>query len=138
MANYYGQGRTNYFGVKDPDAFEAWCDSLNLTCIDDQPDGPEGVTLYGFTTDMLEDGLPGSRYNEETEEFDDVDVADELAAHLQEGYVAVFQSTGAEKMRYVMGIAWAVNSAGDTVFISLDDIFEKAKHLGHTITDCAY
>jgi hypothetical protein len=45
---------------------------------------------------------------------------------------------GYEKMRYLVGLAFAVNSAGEQVKIDLYDIYEKARPLGKHITACVY
>jgi hypothetical protein len=38
--------------------------------------------------------------------------------------------SGAEKLRFIGGLAVAVNNRGEQVGVSLEDIYERAKHLG--------
>lgn len=64
-------------------------------------------------------------------------IPDLVAAHLVDGDVAVFLEVGAEKMRYLGGIAYAVNSQGESRTVSLEDIYEQAKPLGDA-TDAAF
>ena len=56
----------------------------------------------------------------------EVDVIDLVATHLTPGEVAVFQSIGNEKLRYVNGVAVAINADGDRVTVTLDDIYDLA------------
>lgn len=80
----------------------------------------------------------GGGWNEDWEE---IDIADELADHLESGSVAVLMEAGSEKHRYVCGYATAVNSNGTVVSLSLVDIYEKARKVfgkKAEITDCSY
>lgn len=121
MANYYATARTNYFKVKDTDLFKKWLKEFNSIDVEVVPEkNGKFAILFG------EDGIPSHRWNDETQDDDDIDFTDELSKHLVEGEVAIIMSVGAEKLRYVSGYATAVNSKGDTVEISLDDIYEKA------------
>lgn len=45
---------------------------------------------------------------------------------------------GAEKLRYLTGTAVAVNSRGEQVGLSLDEVYARAAHLGATITTAHY
>jgi len=129
MASYNGLGRTNYFLVKDRDEFEAF---LNKTF------GEHAYEVCGESRDservcilareeccdwtmqtMDENGDPN-------DEDDYVHLADVIAPYLRDGQVAVFQSIGWEKMRYLTGSAVAVMSDGSQVATSLDDIYCKA------------
>lgn len=57
-----------------------------------------------------------------------------VSRHLVDGDVAIFIEVCSEKMRYLAGIAHAINSAGDTETIDLHDIYDKAARLGSSIT----
>ncbi|MBN1534481.1 MAG: hypothetical protein JXA20_17540 [Spirochaetes bacterium] len=48
--------------------------------------------------------------------------------------MAVIEEIGHEKIRYLNGRAAAVNSAGDTKWITLYDIYTIAKDLGDHVT----
>jgi hypothetical protein len=133
MANWYGHARTNYFRVKDQEAFAQWAKSRgNLEVIRDA----EG--RVGLLSDHEYGGWPDFKYDEATDETQECDLFQDVAAHLQEGSVAVFMEVGAEKLRYLTGFALAVNSQGETVETSLDGIYELAKSLGDEVTEAEY
>lgn len=113
MANWYATARSNYVRVKDPKAFLDWADSLpNVEVVD------RGERFALLVTG--EDGWPSFRGEQGDEE---IDLASEIANHLAEDEVFIFQEVGAEKLRYLTGWAKAINSAGETVEVSIDDIY---------------
>ena len=138
MANYYSSARTNYFRVKDVDAFNKWIKQFSgLETIVHETEGTIGV--------LFEDGVPRLRL--ETEKFADgsehdvdveVDFMEELALHLADNEVAILQEAGAEKLRYINGYAIAVNNKGERRQISIDKIYDLAKELGSNITRAEY
>lgn len=136
MANYYGQARTNYFAVKDSAAFETEFADYPVNIITKQV-GDQ--TLYGFLdADDNGGGLSWQKYDDDTDDFVDLDYLERIAAHLVEGSVAVLLETGAEKYRHLNGYAWAVNSKGETKQISLDHIYALAAELGDSVTRAEY
>lgn len=142
MANYYATARSNYFAVKDEKAFREWAEQIGLTIL--EPDHStkvaDGIPRFGITPGDCDDsgGWPTSLYNEETDDFDDIDVSDELAPHLCDGEVAILMEVGNEKLRYVSGDAVAVNNKGESKYLNLDDIYKVAKKLGPNITRAVY
>lgn len=44
--------------------------------------------------------------------------------------MAVLEEVGAEKLRYLIGQALAVNHRGETISVSIDDIYKKIKQVG--------
>src|ERR1051326_3390710 len=90
MANYYAQTRSNYFPVKDYDAFVEWCKKFDLEVLSDD-ETPQQV---GF---LLDGSLPCSYYDETIGDFIEVDFLQELADHLQDDFVAIIQEVGHEK-----------------------------------------
>jgi len=129
MADWYGSARTNYFRVKDETRFRKWAESAgDMEVVKDD----EG--RVALLSQDEHGGWPGWRYNQETEEEEDLDLFQEVAEHLLEGSVAVFIEVGAEKLRYLTGRAVAVNASGQIVAHSLDQIYELAKSLGDEIT----
>lgn len=134
MANYYATARSNYFKVKDVAAFEQWCALVGLESITDDTD----QKLVGFLDGNPDGGgFPSSRYDD-NDELVEIDLADELAAHLQDGQVAILMEGGAEKHRYIIGWALAVNSKGERKEVSLEDIYEQAAQLGEHVTRAEY
>jgi hypothetical protein len=131
MANYYATTRSNYFEVKNEEEFKSWCNRYNLQPISNN------VRQMGFLGDG-ENGIAWDLYNAETDEYESINFLEELATHLANGQVAVIQEIGNEKMRYLVGQAWAVNNAGETVHINLDEIYKYAQNLGSVVTHCEY
>jgi hypothetical protein len=123
MANYYATARSNCFRVKDRDAFLADMETMpNIEVIEKDngsfcilADDPDGA------------GWPGFAYDEETGEDYEVDISGTVAKHLADNEVAIFMEAGAEKLRYVIGHAVAVNNKGEYRIINLSDIYDIAK-----------
>lgn len=118
MANWYGSARSNYVRVKDDEAFRAWVATLpdvNLVERDDT-----FALLVGRASDS--GGWPSFRFGPEGED-EEIDLAAEIAAHLAPGEVFVYCECGAEKLRYLTGWATAVKDTGETLHVSLDDIY---------------
>jgi hypothetical protein len=130
MADWYGQARSNYFRVKDEEAFrlalgevdiEVYSDSDGRVCLLSEDE-------YG--------GWPSWIYGDEEDvEFD---LATVVSGHLCDGEVAVLIEVGAEKLRYLTGVAVAVNSRNEVRVINLESIYEVAKDLGANITVASY
>ena len=116
MANYGGFGRTNYFRVKDVEAFETAAEPFGA--VHRRDDGLVTVLATNESGDF-------SSYDDETDE--ERDLADILSDHLGDGEVAVLMSVGAEKLRYTEGWAVAVHSSGERVELSLNDIYAEAQ-----------
>lgn len=139
MADYISTGRSNYFRVKEVDAFKALCNLWSVEFIDKKPveGGQPDDILVGF---LANSGLSLYRSTDEPANEDNVLEYDfdaflqELAAHLMEEEVAVMMESGYEGMRYVSGFAIAVNSKGEKEAVYTEDIYEKAVWLGKNIT----
>ena len=142
MANYYATARSNYFAVKNEDAFRQWADLLGLKIMEPTHKDKEadGTRRFAITPgDHTDNGSwPDSRYDEETDELEDVDVQEQLATHLADDEVAVLIQVGSEKLRYVDGSAVALNSRGESVSIDLWYIYELARTLGGNLTRAEY
>jgi hypothetical protein len=140
MANYTSTARTNYFRVKDVDAFNKWIEQFGGIEVVRKTIGLE--TGFGM---LFDDGMPTVRWEIETDadgneqEGDvEIDFMDELAEHLADDEVAIFQEAGAENMRYVNGYSIAVNNKGERREISINNIYDLAKELGTNITRAEY
>ena len=115
MANYVCNVRSNYVHVKDKQAFEEFLEGFECVPIYDK----EG--RIGFYCDNG-DGCSPYRYDEETDEHDTlVDCAQELGSHLVENEVLTIEEVGWEKMRYLVGVAYAYNHKGETMFVSMSN-----------------
>lgn len=130
MANYYGQTRTNYFAVKDAEAFTRELEKYPVKIITEEtPDR----TLYGFLDDD-DNGGGEICYN-----YEDIVWSEFFARHLENDWVAIIMSAGSEKYRYISGYATAYNSAGNEIHLELNDIYKLAEnHLGNNVTRAEY
>lgn len=132
MANYYSSSRTNFFAVKSGAAFTEAMAKLGVEVCD----GEEADTYY-----LLGDGEGGWPHwleDEETGEDIEFDFIELVAEHLADGHVAVFMEAGAEKLRYIVGSAVAINNKNERAEISLEDIYDGARGLGAHCTRCEY
>lgn len=126
MANYYASCRTNYFKVKDPEAFKAVMDLVPGIEVHQQEDV---FCLLGNNDDG--GGWPSAYHPSDDPDADlvELDLPTLVATHLADDQVAVFLEVGAEKLRYLVGYALAINNAGETRVVSIDDIYAKAGEL---------
>jgi hypothetical protein len=134
MANDCGRARSNYFHVVDVDALR---DALpEDIAVQAHTDDPTSIALFSEECDT--GNWPNSVYNEDTDEYDDIDLVDLIAPHVVDGDVVVLMEVGHQKMRYVYGNAVAFNNKRETLVVNLDDIYDLAKDLGTTITAVEY
>ena len=146
MANWYGTARSNYFHVKDADAFTKEVGDLfpDIRVADGCDRDPDGSVCL---LDQSGEGWPSG-----CEEFADdgegrcancdkihaaespASISELVAKHLVDDDVAIFIEIGAEKLRYLTGVAVAVNNAGGRVDLDLNEIYGLAAKLGSTIT----
>ena len=124
MANYLASCRTNYFRVKDPEAFKAALSPIADIEIVER-DGH--FMLLGRNEDGA--GWPTSYHNEDECEDVEFDLQGTVAPFLADGEVAIFMEVGAERLRYLVGYAVAVNNKGERRTVSLQDIYREAAEL---------
>ena len=126
MANWYGTSRSNYFHVKDKEAFWQFVVDTGVKAFTDD----QG--RYAVAADSENDGYwPSSIFKcheDGTEDYEDIDFEDELAPHLADGEVAVLMTAGAEKLRYVTGYAIAVKNDGSRMTLDINDIYDNVLH----------
>ncbi|HVA89103.1 MAG TPA: hypothetical protein VNL71_04605 [Chloroflexota bacterium] len=144
MANYIGTARTNYFRVRDAAAFAAFLVKWGLAPLTGSGDQ---AGLVGCTPDSEHGGWPSEptwAWQDAQEppvecgEYDGPSLLDDLAALLADGEVAVAVEVGSEKLRYLVGDAWAVNGVGEKRSLSLDAIMDLARDLGPNVTEPEY
>lgn len=122
---WVGLARSNYFRVKDTHAFLAALEPFEETVstVEDKGIADKGICLMALVNhgwercDLL---LPL------------------VAAHLQEGHVAVFVEGGFNRRSYATGHAVAVNGNGETRSVDLADIYTLARELGDHVTAAEY
>ena len=120
MANYYGQGRTNTFAVRDVDALKSALADYEIEVIDRDD---SQVTLLANN----EDGdFSVWTFDDDEDTEDSVFIPDMIADFMQPGQIAVFVHSGWEKMRYMSAWGLAVHSDGRQIRISVDDIYAIA------------
>jgi hypothetical protein len=135
MANYYESARTNYFQVKDIDAFkEELKDVKSLNIIVEHRNLKDYVCLLS----EYEGGFAWDYYDEAQEDYVEIDWDGIFTKHLVDGSVAIIIGAGAEKLRYVSGYAFAFNNKGETKRIALDDIYALAESLGSDVQRAEY
>lgn len=128
MATYSERARSNYFKVKDDNAFIIEMDKYEVDIIKK----PEGMFC---AISRSENGFPSSIYDEDTEQDKDIEFNQILSEHLADGEVCVLMGVGSEKNRYLVGWAMAFNNTGKTVNIGLDEIYHRAsEEFGSTPT----
>ena len=142
MANYYATARSNYFAVKDETAFREWAGLLGLTILepDHRDKSADGIRRFGISSGNCDDsgGWPSSLADEDTGDYKDIDVSEQLSPHLADDEVAILREAGSESLRYVTGSAVAVNNKGKTVRLDLEGIYRTARKLGRNITRAEY
>jgi hypothetical protein len=136
MANFYGQARSNYFAVKDTNAF---LDEMTQYPVEVITQEKDGVTLYGFVDADADGGADvWSKWDEDIAETVEIDWAEVFKRHLQDDWVAVIVSVGWEKYRYFQGDTVAFNNKGESKTINLEHIYELASDLGSNRTYATY
>jgi len=121
MANYTASSRSNYFRVKDTEAFRKWADNLDLKV---EPNGDDMLMIW---SDGENGDWPDFRFNEETDDYDEIAFYEELAEHLVPGEIAILMEVGAEKLRYLCGCAVAIDHEGNMETVSINQIYDKVK-----------
>lgn len=134
MANYECRGRSNYFKVKDHKKFKNLLEKWNLDLITKITDEGE---LLGFM--VREDVFdPNMFFDSELDKHVQGDFHQELSDHLVDNWVAIYMEVGFEKMRYLTGMSFAVNSNGEFKAVSLGDIYSLVKDMGKNVMHCEY
>lgn len=147
--DWTASARSNYFRVKDVEAFKAWCKKGGLEFIEREEErdglavaleetfaGKRQSHLVGFL--CMDDGMPSEYLNRDTDDYEPWDWDAELADLLAEDSVAVVMSAGHEGLRYVSGWAFAVNWRHETKEVSLESIYDLAQELGNVETEASY
>ena len=132
MSSWIGQARSNYFKVKDVEAFKEWCSIRNLECLENS-DGVGFVTLEEYGN------MPSFWYDEDDNDCE-INYEAELPEFLKKGEVAILMEAGSEKARFITGWAQAIHSSGDTFSICLNDVYTmaKAKWDAKKVSVCEY
>lgn len=88
---------------------------------------------------FIENGSWPYSYIDNNETEHEFDFTEKILKHLLPDQVAVFVEIGSEKLRYLIREVFAVNSKGEVINISLNDIYDKIqKEWGITPTTAEY
>ena len=88
--------RSNYFRVKDEAAFREWAESREIEVWNTDED--RGSYFSISSRESNGEGWRRLTFDEESNDPLDLNIAEELAEHLQDGSVAVLIEIGAEKL----------------------------------------
>lgn len=143
MADWYGSARTNYFRVKDLEAFKAELGKPQYEVDIVELDPTSALTQVPGYIALFSTGEKGgwesSYYDDDVEdEWVEFDIPSIVAPFLIDGEVAVFIEAGAEKLRYITGFAEAINNKSERRLVTLSSIYELAKELGPNVTEATY
>jgi hypothetical protein len=132
MSDYNATAASNTFHVRDRAAFERALAGLPLRI--ETAIGSLNRRHVYLACESDHGTWPSERDDPNGREGVEVDLLALIAAHLRPGAVAVLKEAGAEKLAYIGGVALAVNAAGETARVDLDEIFDRAAHLGGALS----
>jgi hypothetical protein len=121
MTNYSAITRSNFFRVRDPNAFQLWCKKRDIDY--ETHNRNELGACFAISASDVTAGWPF--YDADTDK--DIDFYGELAPHLDERDVAVLLEVGFEGSRYLRGFARAIHADGRILYLDLCDIYERAR-----------
>jgi len=142
--NYIGSARSNYFTVKDLEAFKAFLVQFGDVELIEGDGDRKGLVgfVVGRNSDSgsLPDRKPvrGEGGEDCGADEEDCDFIAEVAPHLADGQVGVVIEVGFEGLRYLSGCATAFNNRGEDKRIYTGDIYELARQLGPSVTLAEY
>lgn len=127
MSNWIGHARSNYFRVKDVDAFISFVNSIPGLAFWTKE--TNGTSFAIFVDETDHGGWPDTR--EVEGQADDIygmeTLADDLAHHLAENEVAILMEVGNEGFRYFTFRSTAVAWDGRRIDLDSDDIYDRVK-----------
>jgi hypothetical protein len=139
VANYYGQARSNYFAVKDEQAFRADIEKCDVHLLTHTTE--DGQTLFGVMDSEGSDSPMDTWFawsaDDETDE-PEMTWSEFFQKHLADGWVAILVEIGSEKYRFLNGVATAYNNKDDNRTIDLSSIVELGYQLGENVTSPTY
>lgn len=138
MANWYGTARTNYVTVMDGklDELKQSVEPFSIDVVESN----DGSVC--FLSSTFDGSWPTTIIDDDGSEHE-FDMQDNILQYLTDDSVLILMEVGAEKQRYLTGVAIAYKKGHRKIKISLDDIYKKAensfnKDNSTTITTCTY
>ena len=134
MANYIETARSNYFKVKDLEAFKLAVENYGEFEITHDDEDPSLIAILGTG-----ESFPAYGWDDDGNELDK-EFAQIVSEHLTDDSVFVVVGSGYEKMRYVTGWAYAIDSTGKSVYMDISEIYNRAEaeFPGKTVTLAEY
>lgn len=114
MANYCCATRTNYFHVKDPEAFQRFMDGV-VSCEDSvsvwSETDRDGDLVFGFGCYSPILGVKPEDADQDADfDYDYDEFVNGLADHVAEDDAIIILESGNEKLRYLVGSAMVITS----------------------------
>lgn len=140
MANFIGAQRSNYVMFK-PEKIEEVQEYLGQFDIELSPHSTRPDFYCLLASQYASEGVFSTWSTGENDEVIDLEMG-WVAEQMMEGQVLVIMLSGHEKLRYIIGSAEAWNWKGESIFLSLPDIYAKAAEAFQvdqdSITECSY
>lgn len=130
MANYCGFTRTNYFAVKDEEAFRKAIASCRAAedKIQIFEGHASGQKVFGFGCYSQLSGIPTAEDEDDCET--DMDAFyDALQQILEDGHAVIITEVGYEKLRYLVGDCTIITPSKISFFNLRDTALAKAREL---------
>lgn len=131
MATYVSTWKSNLFEVNYVDKFKDVMENVfGFEVVSDK----NKVQLYYNELNSppfeIDKGAGIPKWNELIDEFEDdyVDLPTVISKFLKEDEKAIVKEVGNEKLRYVVGFAFAVNSDGKCITLNLNEIESRAEN----------
>jgi len=124
MSNYYATARSNYFGIKDKEAFKEALKEIPIQI--EFKNAPYQNIAAIFATCETDGAWPSNYENSEGEDAE-INWNELIHPHLQDNHICILQEVGAEKLCYLTGWAIAFNNKGEEIYLSLYDIVDLAE-----------
>jgi hypothetical protein len=132
MSDYHATATSNTFRVRNRAAFERALNGLPIR-VETAIGSRDRCNVY-LACEADHGTWPSERDDPARREGVAVDLLALIGKHLRADQVAILKEAGAEKLAYIGGVAHAVNAAGETAHVDLDEIFARAAHLGTALS----
>jgi len=125
MADWTGHARSNYFRVKDVDAFTTFINNVPGIAFWTKDNDSTNFAIFADVTDH--GGWPDTRDIEGQDDncYDMGSLADDLVQHLAENEVAILMEIGNERLRYFTFRSTAVTWDGRRIDLDSDEIYDR-------------
>ncbi len=112
MANWYGSARTNYVHITDLDALIKALEGFDVNVVEGCAN-EEG--MYAFFAHTDSGGFAHERWTDDADEAEEFDFIEHVMPYVADGEVLIVMESGAEKLRYITGDAYAYIRRGSKI-----------------------